>query len=1257
MMEKPKKERRFLKTLGRVGEILIQEVLLKVGSNLIKRIGGKKTLPSILILFLSISLFAQYPTNTNKQRLGFQTTADGLVWRGSISDTAAIQPVSNQNAWVILDTVNLKIYSFDFTSNVWNQVGGGAFAQPIDSLFFKKSVPSNNVDTAKMRWDSELGTVVLGMYDKVPNELGFKNFWLVKNQTGSTIAKNSLVYASGTVGSSGRISVSKFIANGTIDAKYLLGITAHDLTDGEDGYVISFGKIRQVNTDTFAAGAILYPSPTVAGVWTDVEPIAPNIDMPIGFCINSSSNNGTIAIRVASGYSLNELHNVAIISPVSNASLYYSGGLWRDTTPTLLVSDTAAMLANYATKAYADTSGRFYARQDFTNVSSSTLTWTQSDTLLVGGVNVVQVYRNGQILLPTQYTIPTNASVVIGATAYKVGENYTVIFPRGGGAGSGGGSGSLTSISGGTGIIVNPNPITTTGTVSADTSFLFTQSDTLSLNLTNRFALKLNAADTASLSNRINAKGTGTVTSVGSGFGLLGGTITTTGTLRLDSATVFNRIRDSIVDVAIGNDTIKILKQEYNAASSSVLTWTITPKFPIQLKAYILVFRNGQLLNNNQYNLTDTNKITIVSTSFKIGANYTVATVSGIGSVGSAQAGNPVYPEAGIALSTGTTWASSITNNSANWNTAYNDKVNSLAVTGTTTKTITLTQQDGGTVSGNFSDNGSVTSVDMTVPTGLSISGQPITTSGTLALSYASGYSIPTDIKQNEWNTAYNDKINNAAFTGTDTKTLTLTQLDGGTLTAPFTDLQGIVAGDTSSMLLPYLRKADTTLMLTPYLRKADTTSMLLPYFRDTDTSLLNLTNRFAAKQNTLNGTGFVKASGTNITYDNSSYLRTGLADSSYLKLTGGTLTGALNVSALGSPLTVNSTNSNTYKFNLSSSGVINSYFGSNNVKLFSIADKNVSELFFIDTLGKVSVNATGVPININSKNNNFYKLLFSNDNSITGYLGSDGSKSLSIADGSANEVAYITYLGDAAFNGNITEAGNNVLNNLDTVSLSNRINGKVGLTGNESISGTKIFNNLVNLSNLILSGSYSSTNKLLGKNSSDGVGNITVGSGLNLTSDILTATQVDTTSLSNRINNKVGLTGNETVAGNKTFSGNTAMDGTVTMSSTSATPTGLIGINASNAIGDVTTVAQTGLFARGLVTNQTTSTGGVITIEHGLNFTPSMVFANLPLSTTNIVNVAVVDEVYILFVVRDGATNNVINTQNIPAIQWFAVK
>ena len=358
-MEKPKKEKKFLKSIGRISGVLAQELVLGLGRKYIGKMINKIKIPKkreTLSFFLLLSCtfaFAQYPATGNKQRLGYQTTGDGLVWRGSANDTVSLKSSTINNAYIIIDTVNNVMYNYIKTKGGWlfnnadTVIINNNFTQPVDSLFFKTSVSTNNVDTAKMRWDYELGTVVLGMYDKVPNELGFKNFWLVKNQTGSTITKNSLVYASGTVGASGRISVSKFIANGTIDAKYLLGITAHDLTDGEDGYVISYGKIRQVNTDTFAAGAILYPSPTTAGVWTDVEPVAPNIDLPIGFCVNSSSNNGTIAIRVASGFSLSELHDVAISSPSANASLYYSSGLWRDTTSALLVSDTSSMLTNY----------------------------------------------------------------------------------------------------------------------------------------------------------------------------------------------------------------------------------------------------------------------------------------------------------------------------------------------------------------------------------------------------------------------------------------------------------------------------------------------------------------------------------------------------------------------------------------------------------------------------------------------------------------------------------------------------------------------------------------------------------------------------------------------------------------------------------------------------------------------------------------------------------------------------------------------
>jgi len=45
---------------------------------------------------------------------------------------------------------------------------------------------------------------------------------------------------------------------------------------------------------------------------------------------------------------------------------------------------------------------------------------------------------------------------------------------------------------------------------------------------------------------------------------------------------------------------------------------------------------------------------------------------------------------------------------------------------------------------GYTTNTGTVTSVGITVPTGLSVSGSPVTSSGTLAISLASGYEIPT---------------------------------------------------------------------------------------------------------------------------------------------------------------------------------------------------------------------------------------------------------------------------------------------------------------------------------------------------------------------------------------------------------------------------------------------------------------------------------------------------------------------------------
>lgn len=75
---------------------------------------------------------------------------------------------------------------------------------------------------------------------------------------------------------------------------------------------------------------------------------------------------------------------------------------------------------------------------------------------------------------------------------------------------------------------------------------------------------------------------------------------------------------------------------------------------------------------------------------------------------------------------------------------------------------------------GYSTTTGTVTSVAMAVPTGLSISGSPITSSGTLTVSLATGYSIPTTTKQTNWDTAYGWGDHASAGYGTTDEALAL---------------------------------------------------------------------------------------------------------------------------------------------------------------------------------------------------------------------------------------------------------------------------------------------------------------------------------------------------------------------------------------------------------------------------------------------------------------------------------------------------
>jgi hypothetical protein len=227
-------------------------------------------------------------------------------------------------------------------------------------------------------------------------------------------------------------------------------------------------------------------------------------------------------------------------------------------------------------------------------------------------------------------------------------------------------------------------------------------------------------------------------------------------------------------------------------------------------------------------------------------------------------------------------------------------------------KKITLNQ-----IASLFGSVGGVSSVAMTVPTGLTVTGSPITTSGTLAVTLTAGYSIPTTAKQSEWDLGYSERLKwdggssglNASTArsslglviGTDVLAYRTFGSAANNNTADFATAAQGVSADTAFSLR--ITGASVPLSISSnVISISQSTTSTNGFLSSTDW------NTFNGKQQALNGTGFVKATGTSISYDNSTYYLasnpsgyiTSSALSSYLPLSGGTLTGGLNINLSG---------------------------------------------------------------------------------------------------------------------------------------------------------------------------------------------------------------------------------------------------------------------------------------------------------------------------------------------------------------------
>jgi hypothetical protein len=152
----------------------------------------------------------------------------------------------------------------------------------------------------------------------------------VRNATGSTLTRGTVVYITGATGQVP--TVSKAQANTDATSAQTLGLISADLANNSNGNVIVIGRLTGLDTSAFTDGQQLYLSGTVAGGMTSVKPSAPTHLVYVAVVEYAHPTQGEVFVKVQNGYELDELHDVQITTPLAGSTILYdsSTSLWKN---------------------------------------------------------------------------------------------------------------------------------------------------------------------------------------------------------------------------------------------------------------------------------------------------------------------------------------------------------------------------------------------------------------------------------------------------------------------------------------------------------------------------------------------------------------------------------------------------------------------------------------------------------------------------------------------------------------------------------------------------------------------------------------------------------------------------------------------------------------------------------------------------------------------------------------------------------------
>lgn len=153
---------------------------------------------------------------------------------------------------------------------------------------------------------------------------------LVRNTSGATITKGTVVYING--GSGNKPTIAKALATSDATSAQTYGVVQANIPNNKNGYVVVIGALDGLNTSAYSPGTQLYLSSTVAGEWTSTRQLAPAHLVYVAIVTRQHVNQGVIEVKIQNGYELDEIHDVQITSPTNGQTLIYdsSTSLWKN---------------------------------------------------------------------------------------------------------------------------------------------------------------------------------------------------------------------------------------------------------------------------------------------------------------------------------------------------------------------------------------------------------------------------------------------------------------------------------------------------------------------------------------------------------------------------------------------------------------------------------------------------------------------------------------------------------------------------------------------------------------------------------------------------------------------------------------------------------------------------------------------------------------------------------------------------------------